>query len=461
VTAPSRQRPTTILVGTCAWPRARRFAPGCRRSAPRTLEDRLIDATPISRRPTSVSEGLFAWEHGDGLEWRVNAHKLVSYDVKLSPDLLNPDNPTLASAGATDDTRGHRRLIVLETTVHGLFGAQIAHYLDAHAVTYEFCIIDAHETVKTMDSVFRVVSSMDAFGVPRRREPVVAIGGGVLTDIVGLATSLYRRSTPYVRVPTTLIGMVDAGIGAKTGVNFEEHKNRLGTYHPSAVTLIDPSFLVTLPARHLRNGLAEMLKIAMVKDPELFEILAGHGARLVTEKLQRTASVDAGAQAIEAIRLSIHGMLAELQPNLWEHQLARLVDFGHSFSPTIEMRALPELLHGEAVCIDMALSSIIAHNRGLIGGDDLARIRRVIADLGLPTWHRVCSPEVLWAALTDTVRHRDGRQLLPLPNGLGRACFVDDVTSTEIWDAAVVLRNWSAGASGMVLASSATGDVDG
>jgi 3-dehydroquinate synthetase len=394
---------------------------------------------PPSLKSHAITEGLFASEHDDGLRWRVNARKLVSYEVHLSPDLLDPSDATLVRAGSLDGGRGRRRLVVLETRVHELFGARIRAYFDAHRVVHEFCVIDAHERVKTMDSVFQVVSSMEAFGVARRREPVVAIGGGVLTDIVGLATSLYRRSTPYVRVPTTLIGMVDAGIGAKTGVNFAQHKNRLGTYHPSAVTLVDPSFLSTISARHLRNGLAEMLKIALMKDAALFEILATHGSRLVAERMQRRGSADGGAIALDAIRRSIHGMLQELQPNLWEHQLQRIVDFGHSFSPTIEMTALPELLHGEAVAIDMALSGVLAHHRGLLSADDLARIRGVMTDLHLPTWHRVCTPELLATALEDTVRHRDGRQLLPLTKGIGDACFVDDVTNGEIRAASAVL----------------------
>ncbi|MGC9669661.1 sedoheptulose 7-phosphate cyclase [Planosporangium sp. 12N6] len=378
----------------------------------------------------TAPEGLFASGDGGDPHWRVTARRLVSYEVRLCQDLLHLDNPTLLATGTPDATR--RRLVVVDQRVGVLFGARLRRYLDAHGVTYELCLVDAHERVKTMDSVLKVVAAMDAFGVGRRREPVIAVGGGVLTDIVGLATSLYRRSTPYVRVPTTLIGMVDAGIGAKTGVNFHEYKNRLGTYHPAEATLVDPSFLSTLPARHLRNGLAEILKIALVKDAGLFGLLAEHGPRLVTERMQRRDSADGGAVAMAVMHGAIHCMLQELQPNLWEHQLQRVVDYGHSFSPTVEMAALPELLHGEAVCVDMALTIVIARNRGLLSGDEAARVRDVMAALGLPTWHRVCSPELLVAALADTVRHRDGRQLMPLTAGIGAACFVDDVTPAEI-----------------------------
>merc|ERR1719440_144018 len=101
-------------------------------------------------------------------------------------------------------------------------------------------------------------------------------------DIVGFAASIYRRRTPYLRVPTTLMGYVDASIGAKTGVNFVGHKNKLGAYLPPVLTLLDRTFLATLDQRQLSNGAAEIAKMALVKDPELFRLLADYGPQLTT-----------------------------------------------------------------------------------------------------------------------------------------------------------------------------------
>ncbi|MEO3751893.1 sedoheptulose 7-phosphate cyclase [Streptomyces sp. B6B3] len=370
--------------------------------------------------------------------WQVSSSRTVSYEVVLSSGLLDPANPTLAAAGVPDGAGPGRRLVVVDATVQALYGARLCAYLTRRAVEHEFCVVDAHESVKSMETVFGILAAMDAFGISRRREPVIAVGGGVLTDLVGLAASLYRRATPYLRVPTTLIGMVDAGIGAKTGVNFRQHKNRLGSYHPSSVTLIDQEFLGTLGPRHLRNGLAEILKIALVKDATLFERLEEHGPRLVEERMRPAGSADGAKVAEEVVERAIHGMLEELQPNLWEHELRRLVDFGHSFSPAIEMAALPALLHGEAVCVDMAFSAVLAHRRGLLDRGDLVRLLRVMDRLELPTWHPVCTPDLMARGLADTVRHRDGRQLLPLPDGIGHARFVNDVSRAEL-DAALGL----------------------
>jgi len=373
-----------------------------------------------------------------GTAWRVSALKEVSYDIMVQPRLLDPANPALARA-VMPGAGPARRLIVIDTMVASLYGEQLTAYLASQDVEFHLCVIDAHESVKVMDTVFEVVDAMDAFGVPRRHAPVLAVGGGVLTDIVGLATSLYRRATPYVRIPTTLIGMIDAGIGVKTGVNFREHKNRLGAYHPSSLTLIDPGFLTTLDARHLRNGLAEILKIALIKDAELFDLLEGHGASLVEQRMQPGEDA-ADSAALTVLHRAVQGMLEELQPNLWEDQLRRLVDFGHSFSPAVEMAAMPELLHGEAVCVDMALSSVLAHHRGLLTAAELDRVLNVMRALHLPVLHLVCTPELLRGALADTVKHRDGRQHLPLPRGIGNAVFVDDVTQREAEAALFTLR---------------------
>ncbi|GAB2629726.1 3-dehydroquinate synthase [Streptomyces capparidis] len=371
--------------------------------------------------------------------WTVSAARTVSYEVRLCPGVLDPANPALATAGQPGSPR---RLLVVEARVDELYGRAIRAYCRARDLDSEVLVLPAHERLKTMDSVCRVTEAMDSFGVDRRREPVIAVGGGVLLDIVGLACGLYRRSTPYVRVPTTLIGLVDAGVGVKTGVNSGSHKNRLGTYHAASTTLLDPAFLATLDDRHVSNGLAEILKIALVLDQRLFELLERDAERLVRHRMRE----EPGSSATEVLARAVHGMLAELQPNLWEHGLERVVDYGHTFSPTIEMRSFtpgsgPALLHGEAVCVDMALTTVLAWRRGLIGVRQRDRVLSVMRRLRLPVTHPLCRPDVLADALADTVRHRDGEQRLPLPLGIGDACFVNDVTGGELERAAEFLRS--------------------
>ncbi|WP_394847107.1 sedoheptulose 7-phosphate cyclase [Pendulispora brunnea] len=368
--------------------------------------------------------------------WLLRTVKPVSYEIRICENLFDPNNSELVSTGST---KAGRRFVVVDENVDRCHGERIRRYLDHHDVEYRLCVICADESAKDFSTAAKIAEQLDAFGISRRNEPIIVIGGGVLMDIVGLVGSLYRRGTPFVRVPTTLIGLVDAGVGAKTGVNFNGHKNRLGTYFPADLTLLDVSFLSTLERRHISNGLAEVLKIALIKDRQLFESLEDHGRVLLDEKLQGASSAGRHAAGL-VLRRAIHGMLEELQPNLWEAKLERCVDYGHTFSPTIEMNALPELLHGEAVCLDMAITTVLAHRRGSVNDEERERIFSVMRSLELPRWNPILQPNLLFKALEDTIRHRDGLQRLPLPIGIGDVVFVNDVAHEEIANAVDDLR---------------------
>ena len=120
----------------------------------------------------------------------------------------------------------------------------------------------------------------------RRKEPIIAIGGGVCLDVAGLAANLYRRNTPLIKIPTTVMAAVDASIGIKTAVNFHGRKNKMGTYCAPLAVFIDKTFLKTLGERHLSNGSAEILKMACIKDRDLFELLEKHSKDLVVNRFQ-------------------------------------------------------------------------------------------------------------------------------------------------------------------------------
>ena len=276
---------------------------------------------------------------------------------------------------------------------------------------------------------------LDAFPIHRRDEPIIAIGGGVLTDVVGFVAGSYRRGLPYVKVPTTLMGYVDASIGIKAGVNFNGHKNRIGTFaHPQKV-LLDRSFLKTLPRRHVLNGICEIIKLALIKDTELFCLLESHGARSIDARFQD----DDGDPILER---AIAGMLEELQPNLFEEELARKVDFGHTFSYGLETRHEADLLHGEAVLLDIVVSTLIARGRNLLSEEDTGRVFRLIATLGIPLNVSILDPQLLWASLEERTYHRNGLQRVPMPNGIGKCTFVNDVKLDEIESAVQQLEDW-------------------
>jgi 2-epi-5-epi-valiolone synthase len=363
--------------------------------------------------------------------WTVRAVQEVTYRVQETTDVFSPDNDALAAAAQFRPDA--KRLVVIDAKVDELYGDVMRGYFRSRGVDAKVLAIAAEEPHKSSDSVFTIVRGADSLGISRRSDPIIAVGGGVLTDIVGLAANLYRRGTPFVRIPTTLVGLVDAAVGAKTAINFNKHKNRLGSYYPANHTLLDRTFLRTLPVRHIRNGLAEVIKIGAIKDAALFE--------LVERGMDDLLGTNLTSPLWDAvIDRAVSGMLDELERNLWEHELCRVVDFGHTFSPRLEMLGEPTLLHGEAVAVDMAWSSALAFARDRLTAEELRRMLGVLAAAGLPLNHPYCTPSSLWAALDDTTKHRDGHQHLPIPAGLGNAVFVENLRFDELVRASEILE---------------------
>ncbi len=261
---------------------------------------------------------------------------------------------------------------------------------------------------------------------------MIAVGGGVTCDMVGFAAAVYCRGVRYIKVNTTLVGQVDVGVGVKTGVNALGTKNMLGSYHPAHASINDPAFLRTLPARQIRCGLGEIAKMAVIKDAQLFRVLEE-----CPEVFQQPypspswlAAVDGGQRGVEdyVLRTAMALMMEELCPNLREHDLARLVDFGHTFGPVIETASDYRIAHGESVAIDMAVSSELARVLGLISAEDCERIVRLISGLGLPVHDpQTCTPELMERALTASWERRGRRLHLVVPDGIGSAVFVDDL----------------------------------
>jgi 3-dehydroquinate synthase len=374
-----------------------------------------------------------------GYNWSVQARQPVHYQVSLVQGLLDPSNPSLAGACGTDGTRPVRGLVVIDDAVEKLYGDRFRAYFEAWQVEATWLPAPGDEGAKTLEHAVAITEAMSDMGILRRTEKVVAVGGGVVMDLVGLAASLYRRGTPYIRVPTTLLGQVDAGVGVKTGVNHGYHKNRLGTYYAPSTALIDTEFLRTLEPRHIRNGMAEIIKMALVKDADLFELL-----ELAVPRVDPDMMADRDPVSLEIIARAIAGMLGELEPNLWEAVLERAVDYGHTFSPSLELRADPPLLHGEAVAVDMAICVALAHNRGMLSGEQTDRALRLIRDAGLPVTHEVFTAELLVRALEDATRHRDGLQRVPLTTGIGTVRFVNDLTEEEIGRGLGFVADWDA-----------------
>jgi 3-dehydroquinate synthase len=353
--------------------------------------------------------------------WTVKAELPVEFTLKYSSDIFNINNHDLLSFGESN-----RKLVVIDKAVNEIYGQRLVDYFKTMKVELKLFVLDATESNKTWEYTNKILQFFEDAGA-LRREPIIVIGGGVLLDLVGFCCSIYRRGIPYVKVPTTLLAIVDASVGVKVAANHFERRNRIGAYYPPIATLLDKKFIATQDGRNIINGIAEIFKLAVIKDIELFELLEESYEQLISEKFQL------GAVPVRVINLAITGMIEELSPNLWERKLDRCVDFGHSFSPIIEMKNIVTLQHGEAVALDCLFSSCLAYVRGFLDMPTLVRIFKTARNLKLPVFHKdFCDFNLLKRALSDTMKHRNGNQYLPVPLGIGNYRILNDVTDDEI-----------------------------
>lgn len=338
----------------------------------------------------------------------------MRYHVSFRPSLLTEPG---ALAQAVD---GRNALLVTTPTVNRLYGDAMRAALGRAVPTL---VLDVREETKSMRYVETVCAEAAAHRL-NRRGLLIGFGGGVVMDVVTVAASFIRRGIGHLRVPTTLIGQIDAGIGLKGAVNFAGKKSFVGCFHPPEQVLIDPAFLRSLPRRLRASGLAEAVKMGIVRDAALFDAIESYSSDLLDTGFEQP-------QAGEVLRRSIWSMLDELRKNPYEDQTyERYVDFGHTFSPSLESALGFEIQHGEAVAVDMALSSVLARTMGILAPHTCERILRVLEAASLPVYAPALDLALCREALLEAARHRGGGANLVMPTGIGRAVFVkrpDDV----------------------------------
>jgi 3-dehydroquinate synthase len=364
--------------------------------------------------------------------FHVEAYEKIDYSLLYVDGAFAIGNSEIA-----DSYRPFGRcLMVVDATVYGLYGEQMHAYFDHNGIALTVFPVTIREPDKTLGTAERIVDAFAEFGLVRT-EPVLVVGGGLTTDVAGFACSMFRRSTNYIRVPTTLIGLIDASVAIKVAVNHRKYKNRLGAFHASQKVVLDFSFLKTLPLDQIRNGMAELVKIAVVGNSDIFELLEKYGEELLQT---RFGHVDGSPQLREAAQRitydAIHTMLRLEVPNLQELELDRVIAFGHTWSPTLELTPELPFFHGHAIAIDMALSTTLAERRGYISVSDRDRIFWLMSRVGLALDSPHLTPEILHSGTESILQTRDGLLRAAVPRPVGTCYFVNDLTGDEL-DAAL------------------------
>jgi 3-dehydroquinate synthetase len=360
--------------------------------------------------------------------FHVEGREQIDFSLIYSRDVFSPANTELAETYAPYG----RCLMVVDEVVHDLHRERIEAYFAHHDVDLTVFRVRIGEQAKTLRTVEQIVDAFADFGL-LRKEPVLVVGGGLTTDVAGFACASYRRSTNYIRIPTTLIGLIDASVSIKVAVNHGKHKNRLGAYHASSKVLLDFSLLETLPIDQVRNGMAELIKIAVVANADIFDLLEKYGEELLHTRFGHLEGTDQLREAADTITYeAIRTMLTLEVPNLHELDLDRVIAYGHTWSPTLELAPETPFFHGHAINIDMAFSATIAEQRGYISAIERDRIHGLMSSIGLALDSPLLTEDLLRAASASILQTRDGLLRAALPQPIGECVFVNDLDDEEL-----------------------------
>lgn len=327
-----------------------------------------------------------------------------------------------------------RCVCLVDSNVAEHYGERLQAYFDRHSIPLEMLVYRAMEADKGLGTVERMLGDFKRLGV-MRNEPVLLIGGGVLADTGGLACALYGRNTPYIVIGTSIVTGIDAGPSPRTCCDGFGYKNLLGAYHPPVLCLTDRFFFGSLREGWLRHGVAEIVKMAVVKDIQLFEDLEAATGNLVETRFGTIDCADDDpihAQSHAILGAAMRTYVEAEYDNLYETHQCRPHAYGHTWSPGFEIEA--GLLHGHAVAICMGLGAHLSHREGWIAQAEYARILQLMSDFGLSLWHDVLLNErVMRESHRKIVQKRGGNLVAPVPRSfIGECGYLNDLTEDEL-----------------------------
>ncbi len=347
----------------------------------------------------------------------VGGQGFAAYDVVVERGLLAQAGQRIAPF-----TRG-RTVIVSDETVAAIHGPALQASLEAAGIRTGLITVPAGEASKSFAELERLMDRLLAHRLDRK-DVIVALGGGVVGDLAGLAAALYMRGIDFVQVPTTLLAQVDSSVGGKTAIDTPRGKNLVGAFHQPRLVLADIDVLATLPPVQLRSGWAEVLKHGLICDVAFFDWLAGDGAV--------GASGDSAALERAVVR-SVEIKSAIVSEDEKEAGRRALLNLGHTFGHAIEAELGFEeaaLAHGEAVALGCAMAFRFSASQGLCPAADVARVETVIAAAGLPTrldQAGVFDARALLARMAGDKKAEGGALTLILAHLIGEAFVARDV----------------------------------
>ena len=303
-----------------------------------------------------------------------------------------------------------RRVLVLRPEPRPELAAGVLAALSAAGYDVLLADLPDAEAAKTSDVAAQLWGMLGRAAFTRT-DAVVAVGGGSVTDLGGFVAATWLRGVRVVHVPTTLLGMVDAAVGGKTGINTPEGKNLVGAFHPPAGVVADLDHLATLPRADLAAGMAEVVKGGFIADPRILQLVEADPA----------AALDpAGTVLPELVRRKIQVKADVVTADLKESSLREILNYGHTFGHAIEQVEKYTWRHGDAVAVGMVYAAELARLAGRLAAPDVARHRGVLDALGLPTTYEAGRWEPLLAAMTRDKKTRGATLRFVVLDRIGR-----------------------------------------
>ncbi len=347
------------------------------------------------------------------------------YDVIVEPGALNGLAELLK-----EHAPAHRYILVTDSNVNRLHAGRVLTQLHEQGLLADPIEFPAGEASKSPETWTRVVERMAELGAGRDA-CVIALGGGVVGDLAGFAAATYARGVPFVQVPTTLLAMVDAAVGGKTGLDLPAGKNLVGAFHWPRVVLCDPVVLATLPESNIREGLAEAVKHGAIADAEYARTLAREAPALIAK--------DPAALA-RAVARSVEIKAEVVAEDPLESGRRATLNFGHTVAHALERLSGYALPHGEAVAIGMAAEARLGEALGISEPGTHAELVTLLRALGLPaTLPGDVAPAAIPAAAATDKKARAGRTRYALLARLGEAARGPDGAWTVAVDSGGVV----------------------
>lgn len=356
------------------------------------------------------------------------------FPVTFTHALFGPENPVLAETmNRLGENRRHRAMVFIDSHVARAIpalAAQVSTYFFAHPERLELVgtpqVVPGGEAVKNdFSQVEKLMRQMLEAHIDRQSF-VIIVGGGAVMDAVGLAAALVHRGLRQIRVPTTVLGQNDAGVGVKNGVNYLGGKNALGTFAPPFAVLNDFDFLLTLPDRDWLCGVAEAFKVSIIRDRTFFEDLVASAEKYPARDFEAMKVLVTRCAEIHLEHIRTNG-------DPFEYGRARPLDFGHWSAHKLELLSNFRVSHGEAVAAGVLLDSNYAALKSWITAGEAAAIRNGLKRSGFQLWfdeyelREADGTRSIFGGLRDFQEHLGGELTVTFPRGLGARQEVHEI----------------------------------